>query len=189
MRAAALLPLICLAGCAALPPAAPPAGLAQRQAELSAIDNWQLRGRVAVAVDGEGTSASVDWRQSGAVSEISLSGPFGAGALAVSLDAGSLAVEDGSGARLQGADAESLLADRLGARVPLAALRYWVLGIPSPTEPYRVLEGSQAFEQYGWSVLAELSEATPAGMLPGRLTILRGTTRLRLAVSRWELGR
>lgn len=188
MRLAVLLAVICLSGCAALPRVPPPAGPDARSAELAALEAWRAHGRVAVAVDGDGVTANLDWRQSGASSDISLSGPFGVGALLVELDAGGLTLDDGRGGRLAGADAEALLEQRLGTRVPLAALRYWMLGIPAPGAPW-VPVGAAAFEQSGWRVTVTRFTSSDAGPLPARLDLEQGAARLRLAVSRWEVGR
>ena len=77
MRRAALILMLAMAGCAGTPRAPEPVDWSQRKAELLSLQAWRMTGRVAVSVDGEGASASIDWRQAGATSDLALSGPLG----------------------------------------------------------------------------------------------------------------
>lgn len=192
-RLTVLMLALLAAGCATLPtPPAPQVDWPARQAELLALDGWRLTGRVAVNVDGEGGSASLDWRQSGATSDLSLSGPLGAGSLRAVLDAAGLRLEDGSGSRLAGEEAEQALSGRFGVTLPLQALRYWLLGVPAPGMPSSTVPGPDGrplqFEQAGWQVEPARFQLTEAGELPTRLSATQGPARLKLAVSRWELA-
>lgn len=188
MRVVALLVLSCVAGCATSPRLPVPPGPELRAAELAALGDWRANGRVAVSVDGDGATANLDWRQSGATSNISLSGPFGVGALLVELRDDGLSLEDGRGGRLEGADAEALLEQRLGTSVPLRALRYWMLGIPAPGAPWDPA-GDASFDQAGWRVSVARFGPSDAGPLPVRLDLVHGAARVRLAVSRWDIPR
>jgi outer membrane lipoprotein LolB len=191
MRVVAFVLSLALAGCAAAPRQPGPVDWPVRQAELLAIDAWRMTGRVAVIVDGEGASASLDWRQAGENSDLALSGPLGVGALRAVLAPAGLSLEDGGGTRLMGAEAEAALAARLGTEIPLPALRYWLLGTPAPGMPAEVVSGADgrpaAFVQSGWQVEVGRYEPVAGGSLPTRLTLERGGARLKLAVSRWEL--
>jgi outer membrane lipoprotein LolB len=191
MRPAVLILLIALGGCATTPPAIQPVDWTARRAALWALDDWRMTGRVAVTVAGEGGSASIDWRQSGQVSDLAVSGPLGVGSLRAVLDPAGLRLEDGSGARLADGEAERALARRLGAEVPVGSLRYWVLGTPAPGVPAEetvdAAGRASSFRQAGWQVDLGRFESTPGGELPTRLTLERDGARLKLAVSRWEV--
>lgn len=191
MRPGLLIVILALAGCAAQPRTPVPADWSSRRADLLALDAWRMTGRVAVAVDGEGASASIDWRQAGATSRLSLSGPFGAGALQVTLSPDGLRLEDGRGDYVEGEAARAILADRLGVDVPLGALRYWVMGMPAPDLAFVGAPGPDgrllAFEQAGWQVAIDRLSPAGGGVLPARLTAEHEGARLKLAVSRWEV--
>ncbi len=180
-----------LAGCAGAARMTESVDWAARGAALQAVSDWRMTGRVAVAVGGEGGSGSLDWHEAGGVSDVRISGPFGSGALRVTLGPQGMRLEDGEGAWIEGAQAEQLLADRLGAEVPLWALRHWVLGAPAPGLPFRNLgarDGAPpAFEQAGWRVSMDRWQDVQGNRLPARLTAERDGARIRLAVSRWDL--
>jgi len=191
MRPGVLILMITLAGCAAQPRGPAPVDWPLRRAELVALDTWRMTGRVAVAVNDEGASASLDWRQAGETSRLALSGPFGTGALQVTLSPQGLSLEDGRGGHAEGEAARAVLAERLGLDVPLAALRYWVMGAPAPDLPFVETLGPDgrpaSFEQAGWRVAIAHYAAAAGGLLPARLTAEREGARLKLAVSRWDL--
>jgi outer membrane lipoprotein LolB len=195
MRTARLLPAaaLLLAGCAAAPsvPLPGPGAAEVRRVGLQARDAWSLSGRVAVAAAGEGATAALDWRQSGGRSALELRGPFGAGALRVTLDGEQVSLEDGE-ARLDGEEARGYLERQLGAVLPVGELRYWVLGVPAPGAPFEETAGPGGLPgrlaQRGWVVSFERYRAVAGEQLPSRITAEAGDTRVRLAVSRWEFA-
>jgi outer membrane lipoprotein LolB len=187
--AALLLAAAALAGCASVPrsPAPEPA----LQAALAAFDGWQATGRVAVRTEQDGWSASFDWREAGGRGELGVRGPFGAGAARITRTASLVRIESATTEPLEVPapfDAlEPALVERLGVPLPLAPLRWWLLGVPAPDSP-SVGTGA-SFEQSGWRVRVDeySSLAGAPAPLPRRLVIERDATRIRVVVDRWEL--
>ena len=188
---AAVAAALALAGChtAPLKPAlAPDPG--QREA-LAALSDWRASGRVAVRVAAAGWSASFEWREHLEQGELAIRGPFGGGAARVSVSAERIRIDSG-GPPLELAapfvELEPELTARLGFPLPLAVLRYWLLGIPSPMLPRA--EHAAGFEQADWEVAysdyAQVAGSAPA--LPTRLELSRGSTRIRVIVDRWQVG-
>lgn len=203
--AAALLPLLMLAllgGCTSLvrpPPAAALAvqPLAERRAALQAVQSFQLEGRLAAAVDGEGFNANLGWTQRGDRSELDLRAPLGFGAARVVRDDGQLTLEASRGERFEGPLASEQLAQRLGFEPPLGSLRWWVLGVPDPAGPEATASLSTdgqsvlALDQLGWHIeyseYARYGDTALTARLPRRLTLMREGVRLRLVVDRWTV--
>ena len=190
VRLAALALVVALGGCRTLP-VPPPADLAERAA-LATLSDWHASGRVAVRAADQGFSASFDWREQGGRGELGVHGPFGAGAVRITRSSESVVIDSGDGAPLAVPapfDAlEPELIARLGFPLPLQSLRFWVLGVPEPGQPAEQAGGE--FRQDGWLVSPSEFQAVPGapGPLPGRLVLVRESTRIRVVIDQWRVG-
>ncbi|MCU0760838.1 MAG: lipoprotein insertase outer membrane protein LolB [Steroidobacteraceae bacterium] len=202
-HAGAALLVASLAACASLPPArtpAPPPGSAvtsdwpSRRAALQALPRFELKGRIAVAAGEEGFSAGVRWQERQGDALIELDGPFGVGGLRLQARGDALELTTARGERLDGAAARAELERRLGFPLPVAALRYWIRGVPDPASDAAErlapdaprLEG---LEQGGWRVDYPAYVAVgPVGELPRRVTVSRESTRVRMVIEDWIAG-
>lgn len=181
---ALLLGLLSLAGCAglrsvALPDSELPASWEPRRSALQAWPGFELRGRVAVARGDDGFSGALRWVQTGAEVRLELDGPLGVGGARYDLDPASV---DGAA-----------LGQALGVPVPVASLRYWLLGVPDPAlAAQESLEPGAprlaALQQAGWSVVYARYAAVPGTRLelPQRIEVTREGLRLRLLVEVWQ---
>jgi outer membrane lipoprotein LolB len=189
----ALWCLVALLGaCSALPPRpAPP--VPRDLVAIAGLETWQASGRLAVRTDQDGFSAHFEWRQAPGDGELSVRGPFGAGAARIAIGADRIRIDSGSEAPLEIAapyDAlEPLLSARIGFPLPLESLRFWLLGIPAPGITVQPA-GEGAFLQSGWRIAAHAfgPVAGAPGPLPGQVELTRGTTRIRVLVDRWRAG-
>ena len=185
------------AGCRTVPVVVqPPAAGAQswdvRRTELQGHDHFQLQGRVAVVAGKDGFSAALNWTQAGSVSQVSLEGPLGAGAMQITANGNSLSILNSHGDHLDSDAARADLDARLGFEPPLGSLRYWILGVPDPAAPARESldpqqSRLQSLSQDGWQV--DYTGYTPngSGWLPARLTVQREGVRVRVVVNDWHL--
>lgn len=180
-----------LGGCAILRPHAPPppgapAPWDQRLAQLERAGSWQLEGRAAAALGEQGWQASMNWRQSGASSDVHLAGPLGVGALDVRVTPAGLSL---NGAPPSDA-ARAQITEKLGFEPPLDDLRYWLLGIPDPAEPFELTRNAQdraqRLSQAGWTIDYDAYMPASGDLLPKRLVLNRADARVRIAVDRWE---
>lgn len=179
---------VLVAGCATAPVPAPPGG---RTADPRTLTQWTAKGRIALTAQGDGGSGSFVWQQRSERTELAVRGPLGAGGLSIVTDGDTLQLEDGSGQALDGDAARVALERRLGARLPLSELRYWMLGVPAPdtVAPAQLATGPvSGFTQAGWVVTYETFKAAGGGWsLPARLTATTGDARVRIVVDDWQL--
>ena len=183
--------LIALLGACAMQSRAPaPVTVSTLMGTLPA--RWHAVGRVAVKHAGEGWTAGFDWRQLDERADINLRGPLGIGAVMIALTPDHLRIESNQQPVLE-LDApfdamDSVLQQRLGFVVPLAMLRYWILGVPDPTAPS--VRSVGGFEQQEWQVSATegVEVLGAAGTLPARLEIRHGDTRVRWVIDQWHIG-
>jgi outer membrane lipoprotein LolB len=190
----ALLVLVLLAGCRTAPP--PPVGPGadapwpEQLAALQKFDRYSVTGRVAVAAAGEGFTANLRYRQQADHSDLALDGPLGIGGLRLELSGDALEVTNSRGDTLNGDAARAEIESRLGFPLPLAELRWWLLGIPQPqpNEPAPTQTGEvlQSFEQSGWRVSIDARAPALGFALPRRLTATRQGARMKLLVESWQ---
>jgi outer membrane lipoprotein LolB len=185
---AVLCGLALLSACVGLRPGnrpLAPVPWATRVADLQHLASWQLDGRAAAAVGSQGWQASLNWRQRGDASELHLAGPLGVGATVLK--------KTPEGISLNGAPpSDAVLAqvqDRLGFELPLADLRYWLLGVPAPGSPFQLTENAndraQQLQQSGWTVDYDGYAAVNGDLLPTRVVLSREGVRVRIAVDHW----
>ncbi len=141
----------------------------QRRSSLEAYEGFELQGRL--AVKGGGLSGALRWQQTGSRFRLRLAGPFGAGALSLEGDDALVAIKS-KDVDLITAEPEAVLASRTGWRLPLTALRWWVLGLPAPDAPASLqLDGEGrplGFSQLGWQLrYSDWRTGNPS--LPGRI--------------------
>jgi len=126
---AALACALLVTGCVTTPAGNPPAS---RTVDPAQLTQWLAKGRIALAAQGEGGSGSFVWQQRSERTELTVRGPLGAGGLALVTDGATIELSDGAGKPLDGEAARAELERRLGVKLPLAELRYWMLGVPAP---------------------------------------------------------
>jgi outer membrane lipoprotein LolB len=161
----------------------------EQLAALKSVDRYSLDGRVAVAANGQGFSASLRYAQSGPRTDLSLDGPLGIGGLRVALDGGDLVITTSRGEKLDGPEARAELERRLGFELPLEQMRWWLLGVPAPGEVAVNSADSgeiRDFTQAGWRVTINARTPGLGFSLPQRLTAEREGARLKLLVQAWQ---
>ena len=177
-----------LAACATTrpEPIAPAVGWEQRVSDLQKSADWQLDGRAAVAVGGQGWQASLNWQQRDGSSEVRLSGPFGAGAVVLKRTVDGLSL---NGAPPSDA-VTAQLQERLGFELPLDHLRFWLLGVPDPSAAFEVTRNDQDraahLTQAQWSIDYDRYLPVAGDVLPAHLVLSREGVRVRIAVDRWQ---
>ncbi len=197
-RLSALLGLLLLTACAAPPErpvldqAAEAQAWRQQQARLSALAQWAFSARIALSTEDDAWSGRLRWRQEGAHFLIEFEGPFGQGAMRLQSVAEEVELRLADGERHVAADAGSLLADFLGARLPVDGLRYWVRGLPQPgtAVAFLALDGQgrlARLRQNGWDIRYSAYRRYGDLDLPRKIRIEGGGFDLRLVIDRWQI--
>jgi outer membrane lipoprotein LolB len=187
-----------LAGCQTLPkPLAPSASPAEvvaawpaRRAQLQARTQFTVQGRIGVVSGTQGFNAKLRWVQEGIRSTVSLDGPLGVGGVRVVSDGGTLTLTNPSGEALDSQAARDALVQRMGFEPPLNSLRYWLQGVPDPANPSNETADPQGYlgslVQSDWTVTYGAYMQTADGALPQKVTLERGTVRVRLIFEAWH---
>ncbi|MGH8460661.1 MAG: lipoprotein insertase outer membrane protein LolB [Stenotrophobium sp.] len=187
--------LALLAGCASLRPTATEnpginAGRgAQQRAQLQQIKDFTVQGRIAGGVLG--VKGDVNWQQSADGSfSLRISGPFGMGASSISGTPQQVTVRDGDG-KSQVADPQQWLQQNLGWTLPIARLRWWVLGLPAPDAAVQQIgynaDGTLAsLQQDGWQLDYTEYRAADGYDLPRKLQISSANANFRVVIDDWS---
>lgn len=184
--------LALLAGCVSAPSRPPlladTGAQSVREAALAAQPDWGFRGRVALSQGGNGGNAGIRWRQHGSDFEIELSAPVTRQSWRLRSEAGRMSLEGLEGGRREGGDAEALLLEATGWRIPVTALSAWARGArgPGPSELGMDPAGRPAqLAQDGWTIeYLDWFAGTPP--LPRKLYARKADASVRLVVEEWE---
>lgn len=192
---AALL-VVLLAGCHSPPrqPLASYDSIADRQRALQSLAAWTAVGRIALSSPQEGFTAAMDWRQVNTDYDVELTALLGQRALRVTQQGPQALLKAPGRAAVAGGNAEVLLLNELGVRVPLAQMSSWIKGLP----------GSQARPEYDDSGrLSRLAYTDADGTpwvanfktyqrvneldLPASIEITGRDYKIKLLIKQWQL--
>lgn len=158
-----------------------------REAALAEASGWTMSGRLSVSADGDGGSGSIEWQQRGDDFDIRLSAPVTRKSWRLVRTGGQATLEGLDGGTRAGTDAQALLIEATGWRIPLDALGAWARGAraPGPATVEFTPAGLPALiSQDGWQVeYREWDDADPAR--PRRVFARQGEATVRLVVEAW----
>jgi outer membrane lipoprotein LolB len=197
MRTAILLLGLALlmAGCSSAPPRPQPADVnaawQQHRQTLAALSDWRITGRLGIQSGHEGWHAGLDWQQHNGDYTIRITAPLGQGSLLLQGNAAGVTLQTSDGETLSDVDPGQLLYSQLGWRVPVASLRYWVLGLPAPGPAVETLDDYgrlSHLQQAGWEIEFLDYEQQQGVELPGKVFLSNHQAKVRLAIGEWRLA-
>lgn len=194
--------LLVLAGCAQAPVRGPVSDVQrawhEREQRLSRLVHWDLSGRIGVKNGHDAWQGTLSWQQSPKGYRIEVDGPFGQSQFQLQGGPDGVTLYTADKRQHWARDPEQLLYAETGLQMPVAGLRYWVLGLtaphaagarPGPAGDRRFDDQGRLtrFTQGGWQV--RIPGYTHVGDydLPKKVFISRGAIGLRLVVDRWRL--
>lgn len=170
--------------------------------------NWQANGKVSVLVDkniypqAERSQQTLifTWQQNNDNFLISLSGSFGLGKTLIRKQNGIVSIERGNKILGRANDPERLLTDTTGLHLPIAGLRYWILGLPAtaidlPLHTSASLGCNNAneapcaipdFLDQGWEIMIRSTQSVGAQILPRRLKASVEGISLNAVINQWR---
>lgn len=186
-----------VAGCARVAPPSmvatttPAQTLQQRIQALSAMRNWSLSGAISIRHGQSATIANYQWQQQGSSYSIHLAGALNAGSTTVTGRRGYVQVVRANGERWQGTDPNKLIAQRLGWRLPVDELFYWVRGLPAPGAKRGQKVDAKghliALTQQGWQIQWQRYRTVGGLDLPRWIVLRDGTWQVKILIRQWRL--
>lgn len=160
--------------------------------QLRQLTDWQLAGKVGIKSAKDSGSGTLFWLQRGAYFDLRLSGPLGRGAARLTGRSGaSVVLEVSEEGRFEADTPEELLESRMGWRLPVSHLFWWIRGIPVPEHPSRVrlnASGQLAgLDQDGWHVEYGSYVQQDELWLPERIKLEGPYLSITLVVKEWQL--
>ena len=170
-----------------------------QEAELSTVktstaktpSSWELSGAMAARNKSKAWTASINWLQSGpGAYQIRLFGPLGSGSIIIEKQGGVVSYRDGPKSA-KSTNADELLKQQTGIRLPVSNLYYWVRGIPAPGA---VQSASRSptnqltlLRQAGYTIEYLSYTKTGNTVLPSLIKLTGNGVFIKLVIKRWKV--
>lgn len=168
----------------------PQATWQQRSQWLDTIEHWDIEGRIAIRSYEQAVNANLRWRQDGDVFAIEITGPLGQGGVSLNGAPGKAHLVSGDINDIA-SDAQELLFTHTGYVVPIAALKYWIRGLPQPHSGSRHSLDAQGrlaqLHQDQWKVRFRSYEDYQSHSLPNKVFVDNHQLSVRIVIDKWSL--
>lgn len=185
--------VLLLAACAQQPRLPNTANWEEHSDRLRKLTSWTAEGKFALRTPQLSESASLQWRQQDTTTRLYLSGPLGVAATSFYSDGRILVIRRGEEVHNLDLSVPGAMARSTGWDLPLAALPFWLKGLPAPDLAIQGMELKtdeallQELRQDDWKINYEAYANYGALTLPTRLQIQREDTTLRLIIRDWQI--
>lgn len=156
----------------------------------SEMSSWTITGALAAKNKTDAWTASIHWAQNGPNNyKIRLFGPLGGGSILIENKNGVLTYQDGQ-KRIKSHNAESLMYQQTGIRIPIQDLYYWVRGLPAPgavkSAGHDSSQNLTYLEQAGYAI-KYINYTNRNGInLPSKIHVSGPKGNLKIIIKRWE---
>lgn len=179
-----------LAGCASFLPSG---GQDKLQESLTALNDWQVRGKLSVTSPQDSVTGYLTWEQQADQYQLFITGPFGQGSSRLSGDKNSAALLlPGWEHTQKAASAEQLMLTHMGWNFPVEDIRHWVKGQPSPESEATVQYGDSGLlenlQQHGWQVRYSRYSQHGGFWLPGLIKVSGHSFRFVFSIKEWTIN-
>ena len=155
------------------------------------VTSWDLSGAIAARNSKKAWTASIHWVQQGSSQyNIRLFGPLGGGTVLIMKQGQTITYQDGP-KKASSTNADELLQQQSGVRLPVNNLYYWVRGLPAPgaiqsaeRDPNNRLI---ALKQAGYVIsYTEYASTTKGVALPTKIRLQGNGVLIKLVIKRWN---
>jgi outer membrane lipoprotein LolB len=159
---------------------------------VRAETEWVLNARIVASNEDDSWNGKLYWQQGKDRYQVNFVAPIGQGGLQLDGRPGQVEMRTSDGHVMAAADAESLLYQQLGWRLPLSKLRFWVRGIPAPSShnmPVLAFDEDgrlSRLRQADWRIDYPAYQQTDGPMLPRKVFLENTDLSVRLVIDRWE---
>ena len=166
-----------------------------RRQALTPIEAWSFQGRLSLTTEKEAWTGKLRWQQSAKEFRIHFDSPTGQGALQLmSNPQFGVEMRVAEGGVYYAGDATTLLYDHTGWKLPVSALRLWLLGLPEGTSEISQLRFDeqgliQNLDQYQWHVRYLSYQAVDTYSLPRKIALQNDQISIKMLIDRWSIGR
>jgi outer membrane lipoprotein LolB len=147
---------------------------------------WSFEGRLALTGKNDAWSANINWEHTPYAEKIKLSGPLGQGAMVISLVGDVVTLDRGGGDVQSSTQPEEFINQQLGMFVPVGSLRYWVVGLPEPSSPYK--DTDLGFSQAGWINEYKQMQLVDNHSMPYKMAVMNNLVKLKLIIDHWVIN-
>jgi len=186
-----------LASCASLstqqkttPPAtSEPTSWENRVGVLSNMEDWDLKGLIAIRNTNDAWSANWRWQQHQHNYVIDLVGPLGANPIQLTGSPNTVTLTTSDGKKFNSNSPESLLEKQLGWRLPVSSLYYWIRGLPVPDvvaqKQFDSSHRLMVLIQQGWRI-EYLHYTTGKIELPAKISLNNSALNVKIIINQWQ---
>jgi outer membrane lipoprotein LolB len=159
---------------------------------VSALEEWELGGRMAVRFKTESWSASLIWKQKGDEFDIRIIAPLAQGTALLTGNSNKVNLKTSDNIEYSDNDVLLVMRRNLGWDIPVDSLKYWIRGIVRPGGSPTITE----IDEYGrlsiinegdWSVNFQRYNLTMETALPSRIELSRPGTQISVIINRWNV--
>jgi outer membrane lipoprotein LolB len=163
----------------------------QHRERTNTISSWEISGAMAAKNRSKGWNAAMNWRQNGPNSyHIRLMGPLGAGTVLIDKQGSLITFQDGP-KRTSSTNADQLLAQKTGIRLPVSNLYYWMRGLPAPgkvsSEHRDTANHLTQLRQSGYTITFGNYTSVQGADLPGIIRLEGNGVMVKVVIKRWNI--
>lgn len=161
-----------------------------RVGALSNIQDWDLKGLIAIRNTRDAWSANWRWQQHQHDYVIDLAGPLGTSPTQLTGTPNTVTLTTADGKKFNSHSPESLLEKQLGWRLPVSNLYYWIRGLPVPNiAAQKQFDSSHRLTvlfQQGWRI-EYLRYTEGKTDLPAKIILNNSALNVKIIINQWQL--
>lgn len=181
-----------LQGCATVRPAerVEEMQLVKELEDPAALYVWSTQGKVAFRKGKEGGHANFSWDQDHDHYLIRLSGPLSSGGVVIDGRPGHVELKDSEGRVWVAETPEALMEQRLGWRMPIEGMKYWIKGVTEPNvskKPHlNQAKALVSLQQRGWMIQYQNYLRAKNYRLPQKMALSNDLLSLKVVIRQWR---